>query len=75
MKKLFFVQWKELDESNHLQFETDDLLKVFKRLEREFELPIEEIFLHESGIIQLNFEYLTTYISTDMEKLIDCEEL
>ena len=75
MKKLFFVQWNDCDERLHQQYETDDLLKLFKKLESEFKMPIESINYLKSGVIQLNFDYLSVFMSTEMEKLIDCEVL
>ncbi len=75
MNKLYMCQWSIADENYHQQYETEDLLKVFNKLELEFKMKIESVKMFKTGVILVVFDYLVVYIGTDMDKLIDCEVL
>jgi hypothetical protein len=75
IKKLFFVQWWELDNEYSHQYETDDLLKVLRKIGNDTKQILDSVSVYESGVIRANFEYITYFISTDMGKLIDCEKI
>ena len=75
IKKLFFVQWRELDNEYSHQYETDDLLKVLRKIGIDTKQTLNSISVYESGVIRANFEYINYFISTSMEKLIDCEKI
>ncbi len=75
-KKLFFVQWSHLEDQNHLQFQTDNLLMVINELEKRFNFKNQIIHQFESGVLLIgDNDYNYFYISTGMEKLIDCQVL
>lgn len=75
IENLFFVQWRAGDDDNFLQFETYSLTKVVSTLEDRFKDKCLDIQVLNTGIIVLYFDYINFYVSTKMEKLIDCETL
>jgi len=75
LQNLYFVQWNLADESYFRQFETKDFLKVINKIENEMKEKVESIEIFKTGEILLNFDYMTFWVTTKMEKLIDCEVL
>jgi hypothetical protein len=77
MKKtndLYFCQWTICGDEYFKQFKTENLLKVISELENEFN-GLLNIETYKTGCIRLDFEYVSVYVTTGMEKLIDCEVL
>lgn len=73
---LYFCQWRIAGDEYHKQFETTDLKQVIKKIEQDFYgSKVESIFTYETGAIELYFDFVSVFITTGMEKLIDCEVL
>lgn len=68
-------QWRFHEDEHFIQYETDDFFKVMKELEKKFNLKIDSIATYSSGVIRLDLDYVSVYVSSEMEKLIDCEVL
>jgi hypothetical protein len=73
--RLYFVQWREMDDEYSHQYETEDLLKVLRTLGTNTKQTIISLSVYHSGVIRAEFEYITYFISTSMDKLIDCEKI
>jgi hypothetical protein len=73
--RLYFVQWREMDDEYSHQYETEDLLKVLRTLGTNNKQTLISLSVYHSGVIRAEFEYITYFISTSMDKLIDCEKI
>jgi adenosylcobinamide amidohydrolase len=76
LNTLYFVQWREMDEEYSHQYETNDILKVLRKIGIDNKQNLLSLgSCEKSHVLVAVFEYITFFISTDMEKLIDCEKI
>lgn len=75
LKTIYSVQWAVGSNQRRLQFETNNLCKVIKHLGLLYKEKLLSIATTESRDLALVFEYTTFFVTTEIEKLIDCEKL
>lgn len=72
---LYLFQWREFDNDYCHQYECNNLLTILNQISNNTKQKLISISTYDSGVILAEFEYINYFISTEMERLIDCEKI